>query len=190
DIKQQPQTRAQRLAVLLDAADLLAAETSSSDARFGPRELVTDINRLARALVKASDAALRNDDVWHIQALATQLASVAAEFDRAPRDVSGDIPYWCKSVLASAEGITVEEQVPPELLRTLAGRLLALAEGVRFDFLYARRRRIFSIGYRLADAEGAGRLDSSFYDLLASEARLASFVAIAQGDVPQHHWFH
>ena len=51
-------------------------------------------------------------------------------------------------------------------------------------------RRIFAIGYRLADADGPGRLDSSFYDLLASEARLASFVAIAKGDVPQQHWFH
>ena len=61
---------------------------------------------------------------------------------------------------------------------------------MRFEFLYDRRRRIFSIGYRLADADGPGRLDASFYDLLASEARLASFVAIAKGDVPQHHWFH
>ena len=40
------------------------------------------------------------------------------------------------------------------------------------------------------DAEGPGRLDPSYYDLLASEARLASFVAIAKGDVPQTHWFH
>ena len=61
---------------------------------------------------------------------------------------------------------------------------------MRFEFLYDRRRRIFTIGYRLADADGPGRADSSFYDLLASEARLASFVAIAKGDVPQHHWFH
>ena len=61
---------------------------------------------------------------------------------------------------------------------------------MRFEFLYDRRRRIFSIGYRLADADGPGRPDGSFYDLLASEARLASFVAIAKGDVPQHHWFH
>ncbi len=66
----------------------------------------------------------------------------------------------------------------------------ALADAMQFDFLYDRRRRIFSIGYRLADADGPGRLDGSFYDLLASEARLASFVAIAKGDVPQHHWFH
>ena len=47
-----------------------------------------------------------------------------------------------------------------------------------------------SIGYRLADAGGPGRRDESYYDLLASEARLASFFAIAKGDVPQSHWFH
>ena len=41
------------------------------------------------------------------------------------------------------------------------------------------------IGYNVTD----GRRDNSFYDLLASEARLASFVAIAKGDVPQEHWF-
>ena len=72
----------------------------------------------------------------------------------------------------------------------LARRATDLADAMRFEFLYDSRRRIFSIGYRLPDAEGAGRRDTSFYDLLASEARLASFVAIAKGDVPQHHWFH
>ena len=35
-----------------------------------------------------------------------------------------------------------------------------------------------------------GRLDVSRYDLLASEARLASFLAISKGDVPESHWFH
>ena len=49
---------------------------------------------------------------------------------------------------------------------------------------------MLAIGYRLPDADGAGRLDASFYDLLASEARLASFIAIAKGDVPEMHWFH
>ena len=52
-----------------------------------------------------------------------------------------------------------------------------------------RPRKIFAVGYRLDDYEGPGRLDSSYYDLLASEARLASFVAIAKGDVPVAHWF-
>jgi cyclic beta-1,2-glucan synthetase len=72
----------------------------------------------------------------------------------------------------------------------LAERAARLVDGMDFRFLYDAQRRIFSIGYRLADAEGPGRLDASYYDLLASESRLASFVAIAKGDVPQTHWFH
>jgi cyclic beta-1,2-glucan synthetase len=60
---------------------------------------------------------------------------------------------------------------------------------MRFGSLYDRSRHLFAIGYRLPDADGPGRLDASYYDLLASEARLASFVAIAAGDVPQSHWF-
>jgi cellobiose phosphorylase len=53
------------------------------------------------------------------------------------------------------------------------------------DFLYDPSRHLLSIGYNVADQ----RLDASFYDLLASEARLASFIAIAQGKLPQEHWF-
>src|SRR5207249_4463447 len=71
----------------------------------------------------------------------------------------------------------------------LADRAQAIADAMNFAFLYDRDRRIFSIGFRLADPEGPGRLDASYYDLLASEARLASFIAIARGDVPQEHWF-
>ncbi len=61
---------------------------------------------------------------------------------------------------------------------------------MNFAFLYDRQRQLFSIGYRLADAGGPGRVDGAYYDLLASESRLASFFAIAKGDVPQSHWFH
>ncbi len=75
-------------------------------------------------------------------------------------------------------------------LDDLARRAAAFADGMSFRLLYDTQRRIFSIGYRLADPEGPGRLDPSYYDLLASEARLASFIAIAKGDVPETHWFH
>ncbi|HEV8241785.1 MAG TPA: glucoamylase family protein [Thermoanaerobaculia bacterium] len=75
-------------------------------------------------------------------------------------------------------------------LEALAERAAVFADEMDFRFLYDAQRKIFAIGYRLADAEGPGRLDPSYYDLLASEARLASFVAIAKGDVPQTHWFH
>ncbi len=56
---------------------------------------------------------------------------------------------------------------------------------MEYDFLFDKGRRLLAIGYN-ADER---RLDSSFYDLLASEARLCSFVAIAQGHLPQESWF-
>ena len=74
-------------------------------------------------------------------------------------------------------------------LRALIARARELARATDFHLLYDARRRLFAVGYRLPDADGPGRLDTSFYDLLASEARLASFVAIAKGDVPPRHWF-
>ena len=55
-----------------------------------------------------------------------------------------------------------------------------------YGFLLDPARNLLSIGYRVTD----GTLDPSCYDLLASEARLASFIAIAKGDVPARHWFH
>jgi len=79
---------------------------------------------------------------------------------------------------------------PAERLERLAARAAAFADGMGFAFLYDPQRHLFAVGYRAADAEGAGRLDPACYDLLASEARLASFVAIAKGDVPEKHWFH
>jgi cyclic beta-1,2-glucan synthetase len=54
-----------------------------------------------------------------------------------------------------------------------------------FSFLYDSTRKLFSIGYRMSDSA----LDDSYYDLLASEARLLSFVAIAKGDISVNHWF-
>ena len=75
-------------------------------------------------------------------------------------------------------------------LEELARRAAAFADGMSFRFLYDPQRSLLAIGYRPADAEGPGRLDPSYYDLLASEARLASFIAIAKGDLPEKHWFH
>ena len=56
---------------------------------------------------------------------------------------------------------------------------------VEYEFLYDRARHLLAIGFNVDDS----RRDASFYDLLASEARLCSFVAIAQGKLPQESWF-
>ncbi|MEO6778710.1 MAG: glucoamylase family protein, partial [Gemmatimonadaceae bacterium] len=71
-------------------------------------------------------------------------------------------------------------------LRSIADRAFAYATEMDFTFLYDERRKLFSIGYQTS----ANTFDNSYYDLLASEARLASFIAIAKGDVPVEHWFH
>jgi cellobiose phosphorylase len=189
-LEQQPQTQAQRVAGLADTAGVLADVSSSSHAASGSTSTITEINRLARAVTAAaqSDAP---DAIATITMLGSQLARATGELDRADReDPLHDVTYWCRAVLTALDGLAVAPSVSAATLRTFADRISTLADGMRFDFLYDRRRRIFSIGYRLADAEGPGRLDAAFYDLLGSEARLASFVAIAKGDVPQHHWFH
>jgi len=56
---------------------------------------------------------------------------------------------------------------------------------MEYDFLFDKASRLLSIGYNLSER----RRDLSYYDLLASEARLCSFVAIAQGQLPQESWF-
>ncbi|MBV7331598.1 hypothetical protein KFU94_25855 [Chloroflexi bacterium TSY] len=55
-----------------------------------------------------------------------------------------------------------------------------------FQFLFDERRQLFHIGYNVE----SGQLDANYYDLLASEARIASLIAIAKQDVPQSHWLH
>jgi cellobiose phosphorylase len=54
-----------------------------------------------------------------------------------------------------------------------------------FSFLYLAKRGLFSIGYNVEKSQ----LDKGTYDLLASEARIGSYIAIAKGDVPVEHWF-
>jgi cyclic beta-1,2-glucan synthetase len=56
---------------------------------------------------------------------------------------------------------------------------------IEYDFLFDKASHLLTIGYNVSDH----RRDSSYYDLLASEARLCSFVAIAQGLLPQESWF-
>jgi cellobiose phosphorylase len=70
-------------------------------------------------------------------------------------------------------------------LEDLALRSGQLVRPMEWEFLYDRARHLLAIGYNVSE----NRRDESYYDLLASEARLGSFVAIAQGQLPQESWF-
>ncbi len=71
-----------------------------------------------------------------------------------------------------------------QTMHELAQQAEAFAQ-MDFRVLYDRSRHLFSVGYHVADR----RLDVSYYDLLASEARLTTYVAIALGQVPQDSWY-
>ena len=71
------------------------------------------------------------------------------------------------------------------LLEDLARRFGELADAIEYTFLYDETRHLLSIGYNVSE----GRRDGSYYDLLASEARLSSFVGISRGHLPQESWF-
>ncbi len=84
--------------------------------------------------------------------------------------------------LADTNGSGAQEQL--DLIDQLINRCRLLA-AMNFDFLYDSGSGLLTIGYDVTER----RRDPACYDLLASEARLASFLLIAQGQVPQKHWF-
>jgi cyclic beta-1,2-glucan synthetase len=185
---EKPQTTRQRLDGIADAADLLARTTASSRRDHSAHQALTATNRIARDV--ATSARADKPDTARLAALGQQLAGQSVATGAESLEPTDDIGYWMHAVATAIATLDAAPTASDDALRRLASRALRLADEMQFDMLYDRRRRIFTIGYRLADANGPGRADNSFYDLLASEARLASFVAIAKGDVPQHHWFH
>ena len=92
---------------------------------------------------------------------------------------------WLEELNQRVSASSAASQALVSRLGNLAARAVGMVREMKFGFLYDEERKLFSIGYNVADL----RRDNSYYDLLASEARLASYVAIARGDVPQAHWF-
>ena len=121
--------------------------------------------RFAAAL-RALDR-LREDSLSHPLQNRTSLARIALLAD-AIRQSSADATALIRRLAVMAQ--TAEQMV----------------RAMDFTFLFDPTRKLLSIGYRVAE----NSLDPNCYDLLASEARLASFIAIAKGDVPASHWFH
>ncbi|HSG76023.1 MAG TPA: glucoamylase family protein [Burkholderiales bacterium] len=147
--------------------------------------------QLSEAL-DALDAALSRG-IAHSAPQAATMLDIARTLASERGDEAGaEMLYWAEATHRSIESRWRDHARTGEQARTLQQRLAALEAAARslagamdFAFLLDPERRLLSIGYRVAE----GELDPSCYDLLASEARLASFVAIAKGDVAARHWF-
>ncbi len=123
-----------------------------------------------------------------VEAIATAARGLAEILGE---DATGDLLYWTQAAVRTIES-HLRDQPGPVERSAMIERLGAIERSARrlgfdmqFGFLLDPERRLLSIGYRVAE----GSLDPSCYDLLASEARLASFIAIAKGDIPSRHWF-
>jgi cyclic beta-1,2-glucan synthetase len=154
------------LATLAPFTEVLAhtPESISSDARGRALLAIFARARSPRDVLAIHDDAIAAIDAFGaMEGAAEWLASLRESLDRSAEQCGA---------LVDALGV-------------IGARANALADGMRFGFLYDESRELFAIGYNADTAQ----LDRSHYDLLASEARLASFIAIASGDVPQEHWF-
>ena len=152
------------------------------------------LESIHQALVPAAYA--REGIVSRLRALALQ-AATAVDMAGTLAGERGDaaaheLHAWVEAVQRSIDSHLLDCSHPSSSGSDLKDRLaaiesaaLAMANAMDFAFLFDNHRKLLSIGYRVSD----GQLDSSCYDLLASEARLASFIAIAKGDVPARHWF-
>jgi cyclic beta-1,2-glucan synthetase len=116
--------------------------------------------------------------IQELTALRARLAADSAAHRDAVARIDPIIESLSRSAAAS-EALVLR-------LSALVARTKTMFDEMDFGFLFDPTRKLFSIGYRVPD----NSLDPSCYDLLASEARLTSFIAIAKGDVPATHWFH
>lgn len=100
-------------------------------------------------------------------------------------DAYGDDTEWVNKLTSLLLESKVEIQKKLDFAKKLKNRINKMAEETDFKIVFDGKKQLFSIGY---DVE-KDTIGTCYYDLLASESRQASFIAIAKGDVPQSHWF-
>jgi cyclic beta-1,2-glucan synthetase len=119
-------------------------------------------------LANGGSAALRTITGWRNQA-------------GMPREVSA----WLDQLIGEIQEASAIAAETVRRFEAFAAACERLAAGMNMSFLYDNDRRLFTVGYTV----GGPAQYTSHYDLLASECRLASLVAIAKGDAPVQHWF-
>ncbi len=162
----------ERLAALLREPPVEAAETPRY---FAKLEVEADaLSEQARLIRSAKSLGGESDMVVWAEALRACVRSHRRDFD-----------MLMPGAATGADESEGAARSAKQRLENLADQTTRMSAEMEFGFLFDAGRQLLSIGYRESD----GSLDSNFYDLLASEARLASFIAIAKGDVPAKHWF-
>ncbi len=186
----------ERLAGVLDALQLAAASTTRDALEHAaasppsvPDEVPLRIRAIARVAAGMPEVMRSGGGTPDSEPAWLRIGVACAHSHLRDLDALGGEPSGERSTVTLQE---LAESAPAGAARELAVRLAQVAQAARrlaeemdFAFLLKPHRMLMSIGFNVAES----RLDASDYDLLASEARLASFIAIAKRDVPARHWF-
>jgi cellobiose phosphorylase len=164
----------------------IRALSETASAEHDKETCLREVAQLASEIADGLSALAAEHRELEIGDLRGWLDDLLAQVRSHARELPGDS---APALAAVSPGATSE--IPPasapsaERLHAIARRAESLVREMDFRFLFDPERKVFSIGLNPA----LGRLDRSYYDLLVSEARLTSFVAIAKGDAPTEHWF-
>ncbi|HEX6305322.1 MAG TPA: glucoamylase family protein [Anaerolineales bacterium] len=119
-----------------------------------------------------------------LEELQAKLAALESDHeDRLQLDVAA---AWCQELAGELRSAKMSARALLIGIQGIADKLETFLQECDFSFLYDHDRHVFHIGYNLE----IGRLDPNYYDLLASESRIGSLVAIAKQNVPNEHWLH
>ena len=148
-------------------------------------ELAADVSRLQAWLEARADAASISAFGAEVS---RELTELGARLQAA--DIPEELRAECAAELAAFGRMLAEGAgACAELCRGLATageRAAALAEGMSFTLLFDPGRQLLATGFDVP----RGQREPGRHELLASEARLASFFAVAKGDLPERHWYH
>ncbi len=126
------------------------------------------------------------DVLQDVQARADQLGALLAQSAYPQSNAVREGLAWCDAL---TNALTVSARNVESIrndLTQLAEQARIFVDAMDFSFLYSPTKDVFHIGYNI----NTGELDNSYYDLLASEARLTSLIAIGKNEVPVKHWLH
>ncbi|MDT8421860.1 MAG: glucoamylase family protein [Desulfuromonadales bacterium] len=158
---------------LLGWAEFIATDQIADRASLDP-DLTVALHKELETVPSLQDLAA--GDVASVQRLSAL---------RLEGGLSPDLSAWLDAGLSAFEHARQQAAELCRQAQALSSEIGELARAINMAFLYSPERKLFAVGYNVS----ADRLDTAYYDLLASESRFGSFVAIARGEVPMEHWF-
>lgn len=148
-----------------------------------PKALTAELS--AEQALRLEEITAQLNIIPHLRDIPRVCGSTLDFFETLPDCVEHEAAAWLKVIKKALVQSCNAAEAFIGSYKDLMKRIKALSEATRFLPLYDAKKQIFSIGYSIREK----KLSSSYYDLLASEARQTSFIAIARGEIPAAHWF-